>query len=395
MNCPICESSVSEKLLSLNAGGFDDSKLYRNLDVLCCECGHVFNEITSAQYEDMFEYYRNEYSVNNVQSPNKSGDLPGSSNNGTNVRFDILANVISGFLSKDSDILDIGCAMGGFLKHLKSKGFERLYGVDVCDEYVRRARLGDNIVIEEGTAERVPFEKKFDFILADQVLEHMLFPGRLFAEARRLLNPGAFLCISVPDAKRYLENHFFDFYWFLMREHIQHFDEPHLLSLAGRYGFVPRIVSSATTPMLNNDVRIPILTIVFEMGLANPVVDLDLKAETIKYVSFCNDGLARSRKAFDGLPDEMVAFGASRELFYLYQNTPLSRRLSMVIDDTPAKQKQTINGIPVRPSGVLPSLKPESGLLITAFAHHRLLAKKALDLGYKGSICRITWRDIL
>jgi SAM-dependent methyltransferase len=389
MNCPICESENSEKLLSLNAGGFDGSRLYRNLEILCCECGHVFNELTSRQYEDMFEYYRNEYSVYNVQSPNKSGDLPGSANKNATVRYGALMDSIGTFLSRDSSILDVGCAMGGFLKFLKDKGFRRLFGVDICDEYVRRARLEEGIVIEEGYAESIPFKKEFDFILADQVLEHMLSPGKLFSEARRILKPGGFLCVSVPNATEYLENHFFDFYWFLMREHVQHFDRPHLLSLGSQYGFSPKAVSYANTPMLTDEVRLPSLTVVFERGEAGIVPDHALKANMVKYIAFCNNGLSRSRAASEKLPAETAAFGASRELLYLCQNTMLSKCLFLVIDDTPSKQKQRVGGIPIRDSSVLSSLKPESSLLITAFAHRKALAKKSKELGYKGTTCQI------
>ena len=56
---------------------------------------------------------------------------------------------------------------------------------------------------------------------------------RFFREAKRVLADDGYLCIGIPDASRYDKMYFFDFFWFLIREHIQHFDIEHLKLLAG------------------------------------------------------------------------------------------------------------------------------------------------------------------
>jgi len=304
-------------------------------------------------------------------------------------RYEKLFKSVSSYIKKSDKVLDIGCAIGGFLKYLKDNGFTYLYGVDVSDEYTKVARLREGIIIKDGFAENVPFSETFDFIFSDQVLEHLYNPNMLFVEANRLLKDGGHLCISVPNAQYYAENHFFDYYWFLLREHIQHYDAFHLTQLAARHGFIPENITYEKVPMINDKILLSIMTITFRRGKAETDIRCDrwLEEKTIQYVKQCNGYLEHRKESADKITTPVIAFGASRELLYLYSNTSLKQRLTAIVDDIPAKQKYTLdNIIKVYPSSVIPMLPKESSMIMTAFAHQKILSEKATNLKYAGKI---------
>lgn len=394
MKCPICDNSQKDLLLSIDCGNLDGSPLYRTANVVSCTCcGHVFNLLSEDIIAGVMQYYKEEYSQNNIFSPNKTGDIPGSTNACSIERYDTLLNVVAPFLEEESMVLDVGCAAGGFLEHLRNKGYKHLYGLEFSKTYVKKAEKVGGLIIKEGVAEDIPFTEKFDFILADQVVEHLFDPGKIFIQARKVLKPDGILCVSVPNASLYLENYFFDFYWFLMREHIQHFDFKHLKDLAARYGFSTEHVSYSTTPMLSKEVTLPNMTVVFKLTDKSPepvVYDGDLNDKTKKYISACYQSLESKKIRIDKifeLNTPLCIWGVSREFLFLYKNTNLKKcNIVALIDDTPHKQTRTFMGMSILPSSEISGLSKDTNMLITAYAHKCLLMDKLKGLNFKGKV---------
>ena len=81
-------------------------------------------------------------------------------------------------------VLDIGCGIGDFLKFRTNT-----VGVDINEETVMHCRelgLDAQVMIENV----LPFEsKKFDAIVLDNVLEHIIDPTLLLIEISRVLKP--------------------------------------------------------------------------------------------------------------------------------------------------------------------------------------------------------------
>jgi SAM-dependent methyltransferase len=98
-------------------------------------------------------------------------------------------------------VLDLGCRYGA-LTRAYAEGND-VVGVDVDrDALAEAAKLG--IKTRWADVEQpLPFEdESFDVVVAGELLEHVRDPGRLVAEARRLLRPGGRLVGSVPNAFR-------------------------------------------------------------------------------------------------------------------------------------------------------------------------------------------------
>ena len=101
---------------------------------------------------------------------------------------DIFRKRILEYLKTPIDVLDLG-AGAGIVSQMNFRGAaRRVCGVDP-DE-----RVLENPYLDEGKVaygEEIPYEdNSFDLIFADNVLEHLPHPAKVFSEIHRLLRPG-------------------------------------------------------------------------------------------------------------------------------------------------------------------------------------------------------------
>ncbi|MBI2041836.1 MAG: class I SAM-dependent methyltransferase [Candidatus Nealsonbacteria bacterium] len=364
--CPLCGSARTSNFFNLDCGNWDRSTLYPSVKIAVCrKCGHIFNQLTSAEITGLTQYYDKEYALTNLDSGDETSDRPGSCNMLTKKRYDQLFHFISPYLKKRFRILDVGCAGGGFLRYLRQKGWLRLYGVDPTKKYVNYAQKKNSGQVKLGSAEAVSFKDgSMDMLILDQVMEHLIDPRQALREAKRVLTANGLLCISVPDASRYGRRYFFDFFWFLVREHIQHFDLEHLKLAAALEGFELLTESKSELPMTSEKMILPVLSAVFRLAVI-------------------------SRLAVLRRP--VYAWGIGREFLYLYESAGLKKcHLAGLIDLNSYKQKKiSIDGRPMGEPMVLKQASPDSVLIISAVAHTKPIKKEARKLGYRGQILAI------
>jgi len=191
----------------------------------------------------------------------------------------------------------------------------------------------------------LPFEdNSFDIVILDQVLEHIINLKLAMKEIKRVLDKGGICYINVPDVERYD-----DMYWYIMREHVQHFNLTSLKLLAQSHGF--ELVDYKRTEInMIGTLKLPNLSI------------------TLK------------------LSRQIYCWGIGREFMYLYPNTRLKYLDIILVDDTPEKQKLTFKGMKIHSSDVLKDAPRSTFLIITANIHKEKLIKKAKELNYKGDI---------
>ncbi len=95
--------------------------------------------------------------------------------------------------AKDCRVLDIGCG-GGFLSNALAESSFQVTGIDVSKSSLDVAKRFDttqSVRYLEGDAYELPFaENSFDAACALDFLEHVDDPGRVIAEAARVLRPG-------------------------------------------------------------------------------------------------------------------------------------------------------------------------------------------------------------
>jgi len=390
--CVICGEKESEILLDLNCGGFDNSPLYETATVVSCKkCHHIYNLLTDAQVHGLYEYYSNEYSQANIETPNKNGDIPGSFSNDSIKRYSDLYSVVEKDINIDSNVLDVGCAMGGLLNFL-SFYCDNLFGIDSTQNFVSIAQEKVKCDIKLASAESIPFaDDFFDVVFADQVVEHLIDPNIFFKEASRVLKENGVLCISVPNAMYYRDTSFFDFYFFLMREHVHHFCSQHLTAIANKFGFSVEYERTTFPNLISDTGTLPNLTVKFrkvkDVALNNYLPN-SLVIQSVKnYIKDSYTKLSESNEEFKKMQEsnELInIYGIGREFHYLWKNTELNRCNVKLYDDTPIKQKMTVGGHPVSPSTEI-DLNAES-TIITSFAHINVLSGKLRSIGFKGGI---------
>lgn len=97
-----------------------------------------------------------------------------------------------------SELLDVGCGNGDFLK-IASKCGWRVFGVDFDSQAVSVCS-SEGLNVREGGVESLPEESEaFDYITLSHVLEHVGDPNQLLQSCYRLLRPGGSIWLETPN----------------------------------------------------------------------------------------------------------------------------------------------------------------------------------------------------
>lgn len=98
--------------------------------------------------------------------------------------------------------LMVGCGSGDEVVYLRrSYSSQRIVGCDIGEAYSARARAAGCVLVGDG--QRLPFaDASFDFVAAFHSLEHVDDPGKVLAEVRRVLSPGGWFYMGVPNRSR-------------------------------------------------------------------------------------------------------------------------------------------------------------------------------------------------
>lgn len=133
-------------------------------------------------------------------------------------------------------ILDIGCGRGNLLMSLKRLGCE-CHGVERNEFPIDDLPRG--IEFHTGKLSDIAFDgDSFDAIIIWHVLEHADDPVLQIGEASRILRPGGFLAIAVPNFGSF-QAKFFKKDWFHLDlpRHIYHFTPGTLTAILKKFGF--------------------------------------------------------------------------------------------------------------------------------------------------------------
>ena len=159
-------------------------------------------------------------------------------------------------------MLHLGCSSGSFLQERLDRGSllhenlhkvaRELYGIDLDAESleVMRQELGYENIFEGDVQnlDAVPINRKFDIVLAGDLLEHITCPGAMLEGVKRLLQHNGRFVISTVNAfglhfqlKRWLGRYVEHF------EHVCFYSPETLLNLFDRHGYKVAVLYGAYT----------------------------------------------------------------------------------------------------------------------------------------------------
>jgi len=100
-------------------------------------------------------------------------------------------------LKGNEKILDIGCGYGSVSEELIKKGFE-VTGIEINDKAIEKLKQKGFKVLKRDINKALNINYKYDVVMILDVLEHVFDPLFLLNEAKKVVNSGGFLIITVP-----------------------------------------------------------------------------------------------------------------------------------------------------------------------------------------------------
>lgn len=149
--------------------------------------------------------------------------------------FKRLLNNLSRQRLTGGDFLEVGCGFGYLLDEATSY-FERRVGTDFSTEAAAKARSTDAEVFVGGI-EQIPYDSRFDCVVAIQVIEHIYKPMSFVEQLVSRTKPGGHIILATPDMGGVLRKTM-GRRWpsFKVPEHVLYFDFRTLRMLMSRAG---------------------------------------------------------------------------------------------------------------------------------------------------------------
>jgi len=120
--------------------------------------------------------------------------------------YHIALSVIDKYLPRGMRVLDIGCGVGTISLYVANKGNEVL-GIDISEKAIDAAQKSAELLgIRNASFKAMDFlyeefQGKFDFVILNNILEHVTNDRVCLQKSHELLVPGGILYFSVPSDK--------------------------------------------------------------------------------------------------------------------------------------------------------------------------------------------------
>jgi len=139
--------------------------------------------------------------------------------------------------SKRKKVLDIGCAAGAFPKAAHEMGFH-VVGVELSKYLCEFGRREYNLDLRQGPLNIHSFlEKEFHIISMFDVIEHLVQPGIVLDEIKRILHPDGHLIVNYPEYDSWPRK-LLGFKWpFFLSVHLFYFTPNSIRKILDKHGF--------------------------------------------------------------------------------------------------------------------------------------------------------------
>lgn len=344
--CPVCGATSSELLFGQRFASFAPGSIGDGYDVVACaNCGMCF--ATGLPDPQRFAQYYADSSKYDLSAEGARLSTEDVQRYADQAGF-VAAHVVN----RVAPALDVGTATGGFLLGLREAGFERPYGVDPSPDAVRVARdeLGLEVAVG-GLDAAESWGLMFGLVSYVAVLEHVLEPREQVRAVSRLLRPGGYIFVSVPDAGSFKDHVDAPFQEFSV-EHINYFTRRSLANAMGAEGY-SLVAERIVVLPLGTDGHGPALEAVYRWdGAVRPLQPDDSGADDVRdYIQRSGSREASlleriARLASSG--ERIYVWGTGTHTLHLLETSRLAEcRIEAFLDSNPHYAGTTLAGRPV------------------------------------------------
>jgi len=219
----------TKKVFHRDFGGMESIVPFSGYDVVqCTRCGAFYaDNIGEAMplmhyYEMMSKYETEAFSVSREAL----------------AEYAFAIGFLRRHIAPEQSIIDIGCGHGAMLHMLQEQGFRHLTGLEPSEKNCRSIteRWGIRAIQGQlgGTDSSFDPHEKFDIVLMEGVLEHLIDVQGNVREALSYLKKDGALYLNVPDLAAFPDCH--DLYQQFSVEHVNFFSLPSMQNLMGAFG---------------------------------------------------------------------------------------------------------------------------------------------------------------
>ena len=144
--------------------------------------------------------------------------------------------------------LEAGCSSGAFLECATRSGID-IDGFDISQVAIDAAQER-GLSARTASADTFIPRRKYAYVCAFDVLEHVTDPGAFLEQARGWLAPGGSLALTIPDIgsvhARLMGRHW---YYYAPPLHLTYFDRRTIGRILEKHGFTPSLLRSAPKPL--------------------------------------------------------------------------------------------------------------------------------------------------
>lgn len=201
--------------------------------------------------EELSDYYSNKYysgQSNSITFKNKYTEEEIDYIFSKAERWKLL---VSRFINQESNaklkFLDIGCGEGFSLQYFYEQGFDVL-GLDYSSEGIEQQNPSMKKMFIQGNIyvsidNLILNKNKFDVILMQNLLEHIINPNKILEICNHLLSDTGLLLIDVPNDFNSIQKYLLDNnktekeFWVCLPDHLSYFNKEGLINLCKECGF--------------------------------------------------------------------------------------------------------------------------------------------------------------
>ena len=344
--CAVCGEVRPELLFRQEFAGLSAGSLLKGYDVvLCRRCGLA--RADNLPQDGEFDCYYAEMSRYEYQ------EVGGRESIYERRHFEDEADLVEKVApDRNASVFDIGCSTGGMLAVLKERGYRRLLGLDPSPACAAGARKLYGVeVVTKTISEIDSIQERFDVILMNGVLEHLVSSGAMLGKIRDRLTDRGLFYVGVPDVTAFVEHIDAPFQQF-SPEHILYFSPVSLANLLGVSGFATVLETRKACAQSANAVM-PVVESVFRRAEAprDWTADASTGPAIRAYIRACSDmekGLASRMAELAESRRPVIVWGVGSHAQRLMSTTRLAEaNIVAFVDSNPHYHGKSLRGVTV------------------------------------------------